>query len=103
MLVQQQTLPQRVDFIRRLREAGTTIGQFPLEFQGNVDYFPVYRIDIGLPCYRLGNGRTRSAQLELMATRELPEDFFQDPDSEPALSEQENILLEDIRGSVILE
>jgi hypothetical protein len=102
MLVQQQTLPQRIDFIRRLREADSKVGEYPLEFQGSVRYLPVYSVDIELPCYRLSNGRTRSAQLELVATRPLPEDFFDDPDSEPALNEQESILLEDIRDSVIL-
>ena len=37
------------------------------EFQGKVEDFPIIRIPIGLPKYRLANGRTTSSQEEYLA------------------------------------
>lgn len=88
----QWPLPRRQDFIRRLQDHQANHHK-QLEFQGELRVFGVHIVDVSLPCYRLGNGRTRSAQQELVATENLPEEFFTaDPDSAPALERQHEIL-----------
>lgn len=77
----QWPLPQRQDFIRQL-EGRDPLGQHELEFQGDVRFFSVYVVDVNFPCYRLSNGRTQSAQQELIARDGLATDFFSgDPDT----------------------
>jgi len=103
MDVVQYSLPQRRDRIRQLRDSGTSDYNFQLLFRDQLRTFSVYTVDIGLPCYRLGNGRTRAAQLELIATEGLPADFFSaDPDSEPALNKQDEILRQMINEAGLL-
>lgn len=92
MKFSQATLPQRQDHIKQLRNSGSGIYQFQETFQGIVQKFDVYAVDINFPCYRLANGRTRAAQKEVIATKGLAPDFFSDPDSEAALMEQDSIL-----------
>lgn len=88
----QWPLPQRQDFIRQL-EGRDPLGQHELEFQGDVRFFPVHVVDVDFPCYRLSNGRTQSAQQELIARDGLSADFFSgDPDSAPAIEKQHDIL-----------
>jgi biotin operon repressor len=88
----QWPLPKRQDFIRQLQDRKPQYDK-QLEFQGELRVFGVHVVDIELPCYRLSNGRTRSAQQELVATENLPDDFFiADPDSAPALEKQHEIL-----------
>jgi len=103
MEIVQYTLPQRQDYIKQLRESGTSLYEFPLFFQGQMRTFPVFSVEIGFPCYRLANGRTRTAQLEIIATDDLPNDFFtKDPDSEPALQKQDEILRQMVREAKLL-
>ena len=93
MSAKQWPLPKRLDFIKQLKESGTPIGQQQLEFQGELRFYPVYVVDLAFPCYRLGNGRTQAAQQEIIAREGLAEEFFSgDPDSEPALVKQHEIL-----------
>src|SRR4051794_34582579 len=93
MEINQWSLPQRRDHISQLRDSGAPLYQYQLFFQGQTQNFAVYSVEIGFPCYRLANGRTRDAQLERIATEGLPPDFFSaDPDSEPALTKQDEIL-----------
>lgn len=93
MSIELWPLTRRLDFIRQLQEAGRPIGQYQLEFQGDVTFFDVHVVEIGFPCYRLGNGRTQAAQCEIVAREGLDDDFFTaDPDSEAALTLQDEIL-----------
>lgn len=93
MDIVQYTLPQRRDRIKQLRDAGTSDYSHQLLFQGKLNNYPVFTVEVQLPCYRLKNGRTRAAQLEIITTDNLSEDFFStDPDSEPALKKQDEIL-----------
>jgi len=93
MDITQWSLPQRRDHIKQLRSSGTSLYEYQLSFQSSMITLPVYAVDIGFPSYRLANGRTRAAQLEVIATKGLAEDFFSaDPDSEPALNEQDSML-----------
>ena len=103
MEIIQCSLPQRQDYIRQLRQSGTSLYDFPLFFQDQMRTFPVYSVEIGFPCYRLANGRTRTAQLEIIATEDLTSDFFtKDPDSEPALRKQDEILRQMVHDAGLL-
>lgn len=66
----------------------------PVDFMGQQRVFPVWRVPIGLPRYRLMNGRTSSLQQEWIATnRPKDPDFFRrDPESEEAQKVQHELL-----------
>ena len=66
-----------------------------VEYQGTTVYLPVLRVPIGLPKYRLQNGRTLSAQKEWLATnKDKDSDFFEaDPEFQDAQVEQHKLLL----------
>lgn len=54
---------------------------FPLVFMGHTQDFPVIPVPIGLPKYRLLNGRTASSQQEYLAKNpDVKKDFFEDPE-----------------------
>jgi hypothetical protein len=97
------TLPQRRAHNNELRASNAANATFPVVFQGHLSNFAVYTVDIGFPCYRLANGRTRAAQLELLATEQLDDDFFGDPDSAVALARQDAILRETVNGAGLLK
>ena len=82
------TMPERVDFLKRLQDRDV-IARSTVPFQGGVQDLPVYLVPIELPCYRLANGRTRAVQAEYKVTRCLQKDFFDDPDSATALDVQD--------------
>src|SRR5262249_29316909 len=86
-------LPKRKELIQRLRSERTT-QSLPLYFQGRRQDLPIHRIPIGLPKYRLDNGRTRSAQVEWLALHaDAPKNLFTaDLESEKAQAAQHEIL-----------
>lgn len=54
---------------------------FPLVFMGHAQDFPIIKVPIGLPKYRLLNGRTASSQQEYLAKNlDVKKDFFADPE-----------------------
>lgn len=92
MSIELWSLTRRREFIQNLQNTDP-IGQHQIEFQSNVTFYPVYRVDIGFPSYRLANGRTVAAQRELISREQLDVNFFTaDPDSEAALQRQHEIL-----------
>jgi hypothetical protein len=60
-----------------------------------MQYFPIYSIPIGLPLYRLENGRTTGRQAEyLSAHPDVPSNFFRsDPESASAQKTQHQLLV----------
>jgi len=66
-----------------------------MEFQGRVKDFPRLSVPIGLPKYRLANGRTLSSQEEYLATHpEVRSDLFiSDPELVEAQEAQHGILV----------
>jgi len=69
-------LPKRRDMIRRLAESPSR-ETYRVRFQGRSQVFPIRRVPLGFPKYRLDNGRTQAAQAEYVAThRGLGLDFF---------------------------
>lgn len=73
--------PKRVEEFSKLLQA-PAMPTLRIEFQGRVRDIPTIRVAIGLPKYRLANGRTTSLQEEYLAEHpELPGDFFErDPE-----------------------
>lgn len=60
-----------------------------------MQYFPIFSIPIGLPLYRLENGRTMGRQAEyLSAHPDIPANFFRsDPESASAQKIQHKLLV----------
>ena len=70
-----------------------------LHFQGRDDVFTIKLVPIGLPKYRLSNGRTATRQSQYISTKDLDSDFFEaDWEREEAQTAQHSILLELIHG-----
>ena len=85
-------LPKRLKEIEQVRN-GKSEGTYPLIFRGTLTDFPIYKVPIEMPIYRLSNGRTIARQKEYIAKHKLPDDFFlKDPESASALEAQEEIL-----------
>ena len=93
-------LPKRKQYLADLRKNESKITH-PVRFQGKMQYIPVYMVPLGLPRYRLENGRTTGAQAEYLAINsELEEGFFRvDGESEEAQQAQHNILTKLARGT----
>jgi len=70
-----------------------------IPFQGRLQYLKVYQVPIGLPKYRLNNGRTYAAQAEYLAKHaKLSADFFtRDPESDEAIKVQHVLLRDEIK------
>ena len=67
-----------------------------IKFQGTMRTFPVVRIPIGMPKYRMSNGRTASLQQEHLARNPtLAKDFFKvDPELDTVQQVQHGLLLQ---------
>jgi hypothetical protein len=88
-----EPLPYRVKKIAEL-QATPPSNSWPFEFRGRVENYPVYRIPLDFPKYRLNNGRTLAAQEEWLASHPaLDRDLFaRDQELETAQEEQHQIL-----------
>ena len=87
-------LPKRKKFIQDL-QTGANEGSYPLsKFQGKPVSLPFYKVPIGLPKYRLANGRTQAAQQEFLALHpDMPKEFFRsDFESDEAQAAQDHLL-----------
>ncbi|MED1127621.1 hypothetical protein [Bacillus paralicheniformis] len=86
--------PVRRELIDRLvRNIAVDQHKHPINFQNERKFFPIHTVEIGMPKYRLQNGRTTDAQEELIAQEGLPEDFFEkDVELEEAHKKQHEIL-----------
>lgn len=92
-------LPKRKRYLKEL-ESQTSSKTHPVPFQGRTQYLPVRDIPLGLPLYRLENGRTTGRQAEYLAARPaLPDDFFRaDNELQTAQKAQHDILTKLARG-----
>lgn len=86
------SLPKREDYCRQAVKSATET--YRERFQGDYQTFPLFTVPIGLPKYRLMNGRTVSLQSEWLADHpEEPVDFFRrDPESDRAQEVQHELL-----------
>jgi len=98
------TYPKRKKLIEELiaTPSSKTHG---INFQGTFQYFGIYSVPIGLPKYRLNNGRTYAAQAEYLAKNaDLSADFFtKDPELDTAIKVQHELLKELIQDRELLE
>jgi hypothetical protein len=86
--------PKREEEFRKLHQA-ERLPTFPLEFQGQIRDFPMIRVPINLPKYRLANGRTASSQEEWLARNASRPDFFEgDPELLEVQAVQHKLLLD---------
>lgn len=92
-------LPKRRELLREALEQKSE-KTHPVPFQGEMRYFPIHEIPLGLPLYRLENGRTTGSQAEyLSAHPEVSADFFRaDSESASAQKVQHRLLVELARG-----
>lgn len=95
--------PDRKQLLESLKR-GDSQGTFPVVFQGENTYFPVFKVPIGFPKYRLNNGRTYAAQIEYLAKNSrLPKNYFgADPESDAAIKAQHEILKSMIKEKGLL-
>src|SRR5262245_3358746 len=86
-------LPKRKQYLKQLQDQRPE-KTHPVPFQGRQKYLPIHVVPLGLPRYRLENGRTTALQAEHLAAHpELPEDFFRaDTELEAAQKAQHGIL-----------
>lgn len=88
-------LPKRLEFLKQLSEdPAAKQYESPVDFMGKAYLLPVWRVPIGLPKYRLLNGRTSSLQQEWLAKNPAkPKGYFQrDPESDEAQKVQHDLL-----------
>ena len=97
------SLVKRREHIKELLQAGA-IAEHRLEFQDRLQNLPVVTVPIGLPKYRLLNGRTASLQQEWLSENpDKSEDFFQrDPELTEAQEIQHQLLTKLIHGAGLL-
>jgi hypothetical protein len=86
-------LPKRKQFLKDLT-AQKTDRTHPVRFQGKNQYLPVHVVPLGLPLYRLENGRTTGRQAEYLADHpQVGSNFFRvDGESVEAQKIQHEIL-----------
>jgi hypothetical protein len=88
-------LPKRREFLKE-KVSEKSDKTHPVPFQGKMQYLPVHEVPLGLPLYRLENGRTTGKQAEyLSAHPEASKEFFRsDSESAAAQKVQHQILTE---------
>lgn len=88
-------LPKRREYLKQL-DPKNSVATHRVEFQGQMRDFPIFKIPLGLPLYRLENGRTTGRQREYLSKHpEIPKDFFRaDGESIAAQTQQHKILVE---------
>lgn len=98
------TYPKRKKLIEDLIKAPSSKTD-GINFQGTLQYLSIYSISMGLPKYRLNNGRTYAAQAEYLAKNaDSPAVFFiRDPESDAAIKVQHDLLKELIKDKGLLE
>ena len=78
--------------------------RYPVPYQRKTAYFPLIRVPIELPMYRLENGRTASKQEEYLAIHpELERDYFERDKNSVEVQEVQHSLLWDLVRSTDLD
>jgi len=85
-------LPKRIEYFRDAE--GAAKETYRIRFQGDFMTRPLFIVPIGLPKYRLENGRTVSLQAEWLAKnpRERSDFFRSDPENDRAQTVQHELL-----------
>ena len=92
----------RIEALSNAEQNGTDV--MKVEFRGQTERLPEKRVPIGLPRYRLNNGRTGAGQAEHIAEHSLSEDFFTaDSEQDHVQEAQHEILTQLTEGAGLLE
>jgi hypothetical protein len=93
-------LPKRKQFLKELLGQKST-KTYLVPFQDRSEYLPVHDVPLGLPLYRLENGRTTGPQAEYLAAHaNTPDDFFRaDNELAAAQKAQHTLLVKLAKGS----
>ena len=75
------------------------IYEFPITFKNENRPFPVIKIPIGMPKYRLGNMRTKFLQLEYIRKHGHGDNFFKDDLENIEAQTAQHTLLKQLSGS----
>ena len=96
--------PKRQEEFTKLRKA-PDLPTFRVVFKGKPNDFPIIRVPINLPKYRLANGRTASSQQEYLSkNQKIRREFFEgDPELLDAQEVQHGLLLGLAKGANLLE
>src|SRR5437879_4156701 len=84
---------ERKDYIAaQMAAAGTFYTSYDI-YEGTPTQLPIIRVPLGLPLYRMSNGRTQTRQLAHITEKELPVDYFSaGQENDPAQQTQHEIL-----------
>lgn len=95
--------PRRRELIDRLvSNVAANQHKHPINFQNARTFFPIFKVEIGMPKYRLSNGRTQDAQEQYYTGKNLPEDYFErDLELEEVHEAQHGILTKQLKSSGI--
>ncbi|OPD49315.1 hypothetical protein [Bacillus thuringiensis] len=95
--------PKRRELIDRLASnVSANQHKHPINFQNERTFFPIFKVEIGMPKYRLSNGRTQDAQEQYYTEKNLSEDYFErDLELEEVHEAQHGILKQQLKSSGI--
>jgi len=101
MMILGKPYPVRRELIDRLnKNVAVDQPKYPINFQNTRNFFVIHTVEIGMPKYRLQNGRTTAYQEEVIVDEGLPEDFFErDLEMEEAHKKQHEILKKQLSAS----
>jgi hypothetical protein len=92
-----QVVPEHVrsETVKKLADSSVETTDSWDVYPGVVTKLKVVVVPIELPVYRLSNGRTRSGQLELIADKSLPENYFSEGQENVEAQAHQHTLLEE--------
>ncbi|MBG9773929.1 hypothetical protein [Brevibacillus laterosporus] len=95
--------PRRRELIDRLvSNVAVDQNKHPINFPDERTFFPIYKVGIGVPKYRLSNGRTQDAQEQYYTEKGLPEDYFErDLELEEVHKAQHEILKKQLKSGKV--
>lgn len=94
-------LPKRISYLDELRKVDDPKKpKYPLVFQNERQFFTIHKVPVGLPRYRLANGRTQASQESFLSKNNTyPSDFFDRDEENIEAQEIQHKLLKELLGS----
>lgn len=94
-------LPKRISYLEELRKVDDSKKpKYPLVFQNERQFFTIHKVPVGLPRYRLANGRTQAFQESFLSKNSsYPTDFFERDDENIEAQEIQHKLLKELLGT----
>src|SRR5690606_23148750 len=95
------SLPERLQKFKELvaNKQANAITKYDVPTTNGTELYEVYHVSVELPKYRLDNTRTLAQQEQHVFSNGLPEDFFNDAESDQVQQVQHNLLKKLIRSS----